>query len=126
MKRIWVALSLIVIALSLGIAELYVVSKSYSKYSELLDTAEYYISNMEFSEAYDVCKLTLDEWEKNEKILNLFLLHSRVDEVTEDIAQLCEYAQHKEKAMFSSTCVKAKRQLLHLKMGELPLIENIM
>lgn len=126
MKRIWVAISLIVVALSLGITEMFVVSKSYSKYSELLNTAEQHISNKEFNKAYDMCAYTLNEWEENEQILNLFLLHSNVDEVSEDIAQLCEYAQHKEKAMFSSTCVKAKRQLLHLKMGELPLIENIM
>ncbi len=125
MKRIWVALSLIVFAISLGIAELCIVSNSYSKYNDLLNKAEYYISNKEYSEAYEICKYTLNEWESNEKTLNLFLLHSRVDEVTEDIAMLCEYAQNKETTMFSSTCVKAKRQLLHLKMSELPLIENI-
>ncbi len=126
MKRIWVALSLIVLALTLSIVEMCIVNNSYSKYSKLLETAEDYISNREFSEAYDICKHTLNEWENNEKVLNIFLLHRNVDEVTEDIAQLCEYAQNKEKAMFSSTCVKAKRQLLHLKMGELPLFENIM
>lgn len=125
MKRIWVALSLIALALTLGIVEMCIVSNSYSKYNQLLDTAEGYISNREFKKAYDVCTYTLNEWEDNEQVLNLFLLHSRVDEVTEDIAQLCEYAQNKEKTMFSATCVKTKRQLLHLKMSELPLIENI-
>lgn len=126
MKRIWVAISLIIIALVTGITEFCVVKNSYDKYTKLLDTAEDYISRKEYKKALDVCTYTLKEWEDNEKTLNLFLLHSRVDEVTEDIEQLCEYAQNKERTMFSSTCVKAKRQLQHLKMSELPLIENIM
>lgn len=126
MKRIWVAVSLLVIALSFGIAEFTIVNKNYEKFVAMLDSAEIHISNREYKKAYEVCTNTLEQWEETEKTLNLFLLHSKVDEVTEDISQMCEYAQNKETALFSSTYAKTKRQLLHLKMSELPLIENIM
>lgn len=126
MKRIWTAIALMILALFSSVAEFYTVSYCYEHYTEALDNAEEYISQKEFNKATDLLTNTQQEWHKTEKLLDIFLSHETVDDVTENISELYGYAIAEDKAQFQSVCDKTKRQLLRLKQSELPNLENIM
>ncbi|MBE6824118.1 MAG: DUF4363 family protein [Ruminococcaceae bacterium] len=126
MKRIWVAVGFLALSLIFAFAEFLIVSKSYKNYVEQIQIAEYYISDKEFSVAQDICKNIEEEWEKSRKTLNVFMIHTYSENISESIAKLSEYAQNKDKKAFLSQSSKTKRQLLYIKQSELPNLENIM
>ena len=126
MRRIWVAIILMLICAVLAVSEFSVVQKSCDYYAYMIDVAEDYISSREFSKADLYIQQTQSEWEKSQKTLNIFLLHEEADTITESLAQLREHAENKNKSEFISLSEKTKRQLLCLKQSELPDLENIM
>ncbi len=126
MKRIWVALALLIICSSFACAEFIII---HSKSTELLDSvvsAENYFSNKEYNTSSYTLDRAVKKWEDSGKFLNVFLSHEKVDEVEESLSELSKYAENKDKALFWATSEKAKRQLLCLKQSELPNLENIM
>lgn len=126
MKRIWVAITLLIIAFIFSITEFIYVDICYNKYTKLLKDCKNYISTKEYSDAYETCKHTLSEWENTEKTLNIFLIHGEVDSITESIAQLKICAKNNDTQQFDILYEKAKRQLLSIKKSELPVFENIL
>ncbi len=126
MKRIWVALVLLIICSTFAFAEFIIV---HSKSSELYDSvvnAETHFLNKEYKTSFDILNDAVEKWENSEKILNVFLSHEKVDEIEERLCELSKYAENKDKALFYATLEKTKRQLLCLKQSELPSLKNIM
>ncbi len=126
MKRLWVAISLLVVALLFSLTEFYLVSNSYEKYNKNISEIENYYSDKEYTDAENVLKNTKDSWEKRQKILKVFLLHGEVEEVTESLSELSDCLKEKDSKTFLLKCEKTKRQLLFIKKSELPYLENIM
>lgn len=126
MKRLWVAIFLLVICFSTGIYEYSAVSKNQMKIAQIIDNAENYISNKEYKEAYNMSRYALIQWENECRILNVFLIHSDTSAVTENLNALCEHAQNKNVDEFAHISDKTKRQLHSLKESELPLFENVL
>lgn len=126
MKRIWVALTLLLICFSIGIIEYSVVNANQQRITQILDSAQTYISNREYKKGHNVCKYALVQWENEKKTLNTFLVHGDVETVSDNISLLCLYAQNKDAKNFSLVLDTTKRQLLCLKESELPLFENIL
>ncbi len=126
MKRIWVALSLMIICSAFACTEFIIVKYKSTEFFDLVETAEVYFSEREFSKSYNTLDSATKKWEKSEKILNIFLSHEKVDEVEESLSELSKHAENKDKTLFYATSEKAKRQLLCLKQSELPNLENIM
>lgn len=126
MKRIWVAIILLLICSVISATEYITVDKSCEKYTEILDNAEKYISDEEYKEAADTIESAQYSWEKSKKTLNVFLIHKDADDISENFAKLRESAEEKNKDTFVSVSKKTKRQLLRLKQSELPDLENIL
>ncbi len=126
MKRIWIAIAFLSLSLIFAITEFVLVSNNCKKYTEQIKEAERYISDKEFSGAVNICKNVEKDWEKSKKDLNIFLIHTYSDDISESIAKLLEYAENKNIEGFLSQAGKTKRQLLHIKQSELPNLENIM
>lgn len=126
MRRIWIALALILSCLVLAICELLLIDNNCDIYTELIDEAESYFSDKEYNKALDISQEAHSDWSEEEKKLKVFLLHSEIDDISNSIQDIKDYAEDKDEKKFYEACKKAKRQLLSIKESELPNIENIM
>lgn len=126
MKRIWVALALIIISISLALTQLIIVKSKAEYFLDVIIASEYHFSKKEYSTATELLDFSCEKWGDSEKTLNVFLPHEKVDEIEESLSELKEYAENKEKPEFKASFEKTKRQLLCLKQSELPNFENIM
>ena len=126
MKRLYVAIALIVISLSFAVSEYILIQKSYKDFYPVIEKAEKYCSEKEFSDAFKTINYAQTEWDKKSKLLNSFIDHTHTENINENYFQLLEMAQKKEDVEFLSLCEKTKRQLLSLKESELPSFDNIM
>ena len=126
MKRLWVAISLLAISIFFATFENIMVLKNYNRFTPILDKAEEYCSENEFSKAYETIESAQLVWDKKSKVLNSLIDHTHVDNINESFFQLLESAQKHEQVEFLSICNKTKRQLLSMKESELPSFDNIM
>lgn len=126
MKRIWVALTLMTVCISLAISEFLIVKNKTEYFLEEISTANYYFSKKEYNISTEILDSLRKKWENSEKALNVFLSHEKVDEIEESLSELSQYCEQKELPRFQATFEKTKRQLLCLKQSELPNLENIL
>lgn len=126
MKRIWIAIALILSCLVLSICELLFIDNNCDMYTKMINEVEFYYSNKEYIKALDIARDTYSNWSKEEKKLKAFLLHSDIDDITDSMEDIKDYAKDKDEKKFCDACKKTKRQLLSIKENELPFIENIM
>ncbi len=126
MKRLWVAISLLAISFIFATFEYITVLRNYEKFTPVLEKAEEYCSNEEFSKAFDTIEEAQLSWDKKSKLLNSLIDHTNTENINESFFQLLESAQKQESVEFLSICNKTKRQLLSMKESELPSFDNIM
>lgn len=126
MKRIYIAIFLIILSLFFATTEYILISKNCEFFSENLDIAEQHCSNNEFTKAFDSIKQTQKEWDKKSKALNSFIDQTHTQNVNDCLFELLETAKNNDSKQFLSLCHKTKRQLLSIKESELPCFENIL
>lgn len=126
MKRLWVAVALLLICGVLSATEFVTAQKHCDYLKTALEKAESYISDKEFKEAVSFIENVQHEWESREKTLKIYLLHEEAENITEGLAELKEFAQEKKASEYMSVSKKTKRQLLRIKQSELPDLENIL
>ena len=126
MKRLYVAISLIIISLFFAVSEYIMIQKCYKDFTPVIDVAQEYCSGKKFQEAYETISLAQEKWDKKSKFMNSFIDHTHTENINENFFQLLEMAQKQEDVEFLSLCEKTKRQLLSMKESELPSFDNIM
>lgn len=126
MKRLFIAIALIAIALTLSTLEYIYVTKTYDRCITQIDKSYHYFSDKEYSYAYKLCKNAENIWNDSAKIMSFFLVHSQIYNVSSDICELKNCAKNKEEIEFETLYNKTKRQLLSIKKSELPDLENIL
>lgn len=126
MKRLWIAIVLLLICAAVAVAEYATVQNEYNYYTNSLNKADELISLKEYSDALTLVERTQCQWESTQQTLNIFLLHEDVESIYEAMSELKKYAENKDSEEFLSLSSKTKRQLLCLKQSELPILENIM
>lgn len=126
MKRLWVAISLLALSIFFATFEYITVLKNYEEFTPVLEKAEYYCSDKEYSKAFDTIEQAQLSWDKKSKVLNSLIDHTHTESINESFFQLLESAQKQDSVEFLSICNKTKRQLLSLKESELPSFDNIM
>ena len=125
MKRIIIAISIIVITLSLSLGEYITIKNNLEKYTKKLQICEDYISDNELKSMEAEIKNTEKEWQKSENFLNFFINHNEVDRIKENFQNLCFYAEINDTKAFVELCENTKRQLLSIKERQLPYLKNI-
>lgn len=126
MRRLWIALALLLICGVLSAMEYVTIKNNCDFLTTSLDTAESYIANGEYKEAVSFIEKTQQEWKKSEKKLKIYLLHNETETITENLSEIKEYAQEKKTSKYLEVSNKTKRQLLRIKQSELPDLENIL
>lgn len=117
---------MILIAILFSVLEFSLVNNTYEKYDKIVSEIETLFSQKEYKKAHSILDSTKKQWDNEEKILKLFLLHSEVNSISECLDELQNMLKLNDENSFFYTCEKTKRQLLFLKKSELPYLENIM
>lgn len=117
---------LLFIASSISITEYAYVKNTQQNYTQMLNSAESYFSVREYKTAAFATENIYAKWNNTKNFLNIFLIHNKVEEITESISKLCEYAKTKKYDEYIFESKKIKRQLLSITESELPYLENLL
>ena len=125
MKRMYVALLMLMIAVSLCVAEYLCVEKYTREYVNRIDNIEKMYAKGEDKKAAFSAREAEKSWEKTVSVIDMLLFHDYVDEIGRNLSQLEAYIMFEDDASLYATCESTKEQLLSLRKSELPIAENI-
>lgn len=110
MKRLYVALCFLVIAISLCIFEQYTVNKTYKDVTAYINTAIEYTQKEDYSNAGATCKKINDYWNDKQKCMTAMIDHSSLDEAGVTINNLEELAEEESDSL-TQELITAKSQI---------------
>ena len=126
MKRIYIAIAFLIIALTTGIFEMFYVTNKIDELNEEIISAD----NLVKSENYDGAKSVLasaeTEWQKNLSIFDILLIHDYVDEISVNLSAMRSYVATQSNDIYLAESAGIKKQLTSIKDSELVQIENIL
>ena len=126
MKRGWIALIMIVIALILSGIEYLSLSAGVDMYLKMLDEADAAIETNDIYSAQSVAKRLDHRFQEHSRGLDLFLYHGEVKDISKATAALRRYAQTGDTAEFLAQSARIRRELISLKNTRIPRIEHIL
>jgi len=124
-KRIYVALLLIIISAAVCIAEYRFVSDNAEKYLKQVELIESEYNNNKSNRALELTKEVSKEWSKVTSPMDTLLLHEGVEKIEMNLSKLAIYIEEDDRTGFYTTCKELKNQLSNLRKSEIPNIENI-
>ena len=116
MKRIYIALSLVLAALCFASVETGFISGKTDSFIAKIECADRLMSRLEFEDALKICEETEKEWYDN----------AYVDNIGLSISRMTAFAQKQNRDMYFAESVQAKKELASIKESEFPLVENIL
>ena len=126
MKRIYIALSLVLAALCFASVETGFISGKTDSFIAEIECADRLMSRLEFDDALKICKETEEEWYDSAKFIDTLLIHDYVDAIGISISRMTAFAQKQNRDMYFAESVQAKKELASIKESEVPLVENIL
>ncbi|MBQ4569341.1 MAG: DUF4363 family protein [Ruminococcus sp.] len=125
MKRIYIAVILLVFTVLICSVEFIYISSSADKITERIENLceSYKKGNTESSLRYAL--ETEKDWMKKVKRIDMLLYHDYVDEITKNIVNLKTYIAQEDAVGLYSTCNEILTQVSSLKSSELPTAQNI-
>lgn len=118
MKRLIIALVLMVIALAACFGENLLIKHHYKNIMEKIKICEHQIDSRDFESA----KLTADkiekEWQDKEEVLTFFISKNHLKEISLAISQLRELATENSKDYFKAQCEQIKYLFTQIKNDE--------
>ena len=126
MKRIYIALSLVLVALCFASVETGFISGKTDSFIAKIECADRLMSRLEFEDALKICEETEKEWYDNAKLIDTMLIHDYVDNIGLSISRMTVFAQKQNRDMYFDESVQAKKELASIKESEFPLVENIL
>ncbi len=124
MKRIYIAIVLLLISASV----------CFSEYTLVKNTSEHYIQKLEYIEkeykldktkALKLCNEFSKELDESASPMDAFLFHDYIDDIRVNAHKLQILLKDDNTSMFKTTCEELKIQLTSLKNSEVPILENI-
>ena len=125
MKRGWVAVCMILLSLLLGGAEYLYVTSSTDTYSKMLDDADERMAQNDVYGAESAAQKLKYRFDKESGLFNIFMYHSEVGNIANDLAMLERYAQTGCTEEFLATSARAKRELVSVKYSKQLKWDNI-
>ena len=115
MKRGWVAVCMLALSLILGGAEYIYVTSNADVYSKMLDEADEKMAQNDIYGAESAAHRLKYRFDKESGMFNIFMYHSEVGSIANDLAMLERYAQTGCTEEFLATSARAKRELMTVK-----------
>lgn len=110
MKRLYVALAFLAIAISLCIFEQYTVNEVYQEASAYINTAIDEIDREDYSSAQNTCKKLNEYWDKKQKYMAAMIDHGSLDDASVTINNLTYMAENESDSL-EDELITAKNQL---------------
>lgn len=95
MKRIYIALSLVLAALCFASVETGFISGKTDSFIAKIECADRLMSRLEFEDALKICEETEKEWYDNAKLIDTMLIHDYVDNIGLSISRMTAFAQNR-------------------------------
>ena len=125
MKRVPIAVVLIIIAVIICIYEYIFVTKKTEEFIYRINTLEETYSQSEKSEALILTDEINRRWKNTVSRMDMLLYHDYVDAITNNLSKLSVYIREDQKGGFYTTCIEIRKQLESLGKSEIPNLENI-
>lgn len=123
MKRLWIAVALLLLAVFLGLYGNYTIDKSIDAISltlaEIAETEREYEKNAQLADRLSV------QWTDCQKKLSVWLAHGHIDEVNKQINLILFYLQKNDYENIPSVCLQCSVLFDDMKNAQLPYVENI-
>ena len=125
MKRIYIAVILLIITAGICSYEFLFVSSSVDNYTKEIKNIERAYSQSDFEKAGKLTQKIKSDWLGTVSPMDTLLYHDYVDSISNNISKLSVYINQKDTSAFYCTCAELKNQLNSLKNSEIPNLENI-
>lgn len=125
MKRIWIAVIILVLVTSLCVWEINAVDVITNNLMSSLELAQSKIDEEDEEIIQFVDELN-EKWRDDEKLLSVFIPHQRLEAIAQSFSEMSVNAKCDEKSDFLSESEKLKVNLEHLKETELVKLQNIL
>lgn len=126
MKRIMVAVVMVLIAGVICGFEVFTVNNNTDLYTDELTQISFLMSEERYEEATALSTDILNGWKSVSKHLDKYLYHDYIDNITEEMSALPVYSKNKDASSVNALIEEIKIQLTSLKESELPYIHNIL
>ncbi|WP_405352580.1 DUF4363 family protein [Ruminococcus sp.] len=126
MKRIYIALAFLIIAVTVGIFETFYVTNKIDELNEEIISADNLVKNENYEGAKDVLASAESKWQKNLSIFDILLIHDYVDEISVNLSSMRSYVATQSNENYLAESEGIKKQLTSIKDSELVQIENIL
>ncbi|MDE6471217.1 MAG: DUF4363 family protein [Eubacterium sp.] len=110
MKRLYIALAFLAIAVSLCIFEQYTVKEVYKEANAYIDKAIDEIGKNDYNSAESTCKELNDYWDKKQKYMAAMIDHGSLDDTSVTINNLADMAEN-ESDSIEEELITARNQL---------------
>jgi len=127
MKRMYIAITLVVISVCIGILQWVTIDYSSNKCINQIELVETELGKNDYQKAHQLCEKAIEEYEFfTENILYCYYQHSSLEEISQNLTVMSESIKIKDINRFKTLSVKTKEQLQALKDEELLTIQNIL
>lgn len=126
MKRIYIAIAFLILAVTVGAFEMLYVSCRIDELNEEILTADSLVENKNYDGAKEILASAEEKWEKNLCIFDILLIHDYVDEISVNLSEMRSYVATGNSEDYLAQSAGIKKQLTSIKDSELVEIENIL
>lgn len=126
MKRIYIAVAFLIVAITTGMFELFYVTNKIDELNEQILTADNFVQSKNYDFAKEVLASAEEKWQKNLSIFDILLIHDYVDEISVNLSAMRSYVATKSGDEYLAESAGIKKQLASIKDSELVGIENIL
>ncbi|MCM1285057.1 MAG: DUF4363 family protein [Acetobacter sp.] len=117
MKRIYAAISFLIIAISLCTTEQVIVSKMYESSSEIISQAVTAIKKDDYKQTERLCSDLNKLWQKNYPLMSAMVDHGSLEDASLSISSLEDLAEQKSDSLEDSL-IELKNQIKAMKKGQ--------
>lgn len=126
MKRIYIAVAFLIVAITTGMFELFYVTNKIDELNEQILTADNFVQSENYDFAKEVLASAEEKWQKNLSIFDILLIHDYVDEISVNLSAMRSYVATNSGDEYLAESAGIKKQLASIKDSELVGIENIL
>ncbi len=127
MKRMYIAVALIIISLTIGVTEMYTVKNTVKECISGLKSVNESIYSGNIKTAIKKCDNIAKKFEdKSDNILYCYYNHKELDSINENIVTLREYLKYNKKSDYYAVLAIIKKQLKSMEDEEIPKLQNIL
>lgn len=126
MKRIYIAVILIISALSGAAAQTGYLSAKVDIFLSKIKKSDAFMNKESYSEAIQLCTVIEENWNNDLQIINLFLPHDYTDSISIELSQMTAAVKNKDIHIYFDKSSSVKKELNSIKSNEIPTIENIL